>query len=240
LSAPYLSIVIPAHNEEERLPTTLERIDAFLALQSYTSEIVVVENASRDRTLDIAQAYQARMPNLRVMHDELPGKGRAVRAGMLAAKGTFRFICDADLSMPIEEVNHFLPPNLPDPQCAIASREAKGAKRHGEPPYRHFVGRGFNTLVRLLALPVLQDTQCGFKLFRGDIADEIFPLQTINGWTFDVEVLFIARQRGYRIVEVPINWYYDSHSKIRVLNDSLHMFLDLLLIRRNNWQGRYR
>ena len=123
---------------------------------------------------------------------------------------------------------------------AIGSREAPGAVRYNEPYYRHLSGRVFNTLVRWLALPGLQDSQCGFKCFRGDIAEEIFPLQTNTGWAFDVEVLFIARQRGYRIVEVPIPWYFNSDSQIRMLRDSWRMVRDLLLIRLNSLQGKYR
>ena len=157
---------------------------------------------------------------------------------MLAARGEYRFICDADLSMPIAEVNRFIPPAM-DADVAIASREGPDAVRYDEPAYRHFMGRGFNMLVRLLALPGLQDTQCGFKCFRGKLADEIFPLQTINGWTFDVEVLFIARRRGYKIVEVGIPWYFNPESKIRVWRDLSRMFLDLLAIRRNAARGLY-
>ena len=111
--------------------------------------------------------------------------------------------------------------------------------RYDEPSYRHVTGRVFNTIVRVLALPGLEDTQCGFKCFRGDIADEVFPLQTISGWTFDVEVLFIARRRGYRIAEVGIPWYFNADSKVRVARDASRMFLDLINIRLNAWAGRY-
>jgi hypothetical protein len=159
---------------------------------------------------------------------------------MLAAKGQYRIFCDVDFSMPVAEINRFIPPALPDSQVAIASREAPGAIRYHEPYYRHLSGRVFNTLVRILALPGLQDTQCGFKCFRGDIADEIFPLQTNNGWTFDVEVLYIARQRGYKIVEVPIPWYFNPESKIRMARDSWNMVIELLAIRRNSRAGLYR
>lgn len=238
-SLPYLSIIIPAHNEEQRLPRTLEQIAVFLNQQPYTGEIIVVENGSSDRTLAIAQHYANRIPNLRVLHSAQRGKGLAVKMGMLAARGEYRFFADADLSMPIAEVNRFIPPAFPGTEVAIGSREAPGAVRYDEPHYRHVTGRVFNNIVRLLALPGLEDTQCGFKCFRGDIADEVFPLQTIAGWTFDVEVLFIARRRGYRIVEVGIPWYFNADSKIRVARDSLRMFLDLVNIRLNAWAGRY-
>ncbi len=238
MTQPLLSIVIPAHNEESRLPTTLDQVDAFLSAQPYQAEVVVVENGSQDRTLELAQSYAARLPYLRVIHEDRRGKGLACQVGMLAARGAYRFICDADLSMPISEVNRFIPPAL-DADVAIASREGKDAVRYGEPAYRHFVGRGFNLLVRLLALPGLHDSQCGFKCFRGSLVDEIFPLQTIMGWTFDVELLFIARRRGYKIVEVGIPWYFNPESKIRVWRDSSHMFMDLLAIRRNAARGLY-
>jgi dolichyl-phosphate beta-glucosyltransferase len=158
---------------------------------------------------------------------------------MLAARGEYLFICDADLSMPIEEVAKFLPPQLEDYDVAIASREVEGARRYGEPAYRHLMGRVFNFLVRLLAVPGFQDTQCGFKCFRREVARDIFPYQTMDGWGFDVEVLFIARKRGYRIVEVPINWYYMANSRVKPIRDTLSMLGELLQVRLNDWQGMY-
>ena len=236
----FLSIILPAHNEEQRLPRTLDEVRGFVEAQSYPVEVVLVENGSQDRTLELAQQYAASLPYLRVLHEDRPGKGLAVRTGILTAKGQYRIFCDVDFSMPIAEISRFIPPALPDCQVAIASREAPGSVRYNEPYYRHLSGRVFNTLVRWLALPGLQDSQCGFKCFRGDIADEIFPLQTNTGWAFDVEVLFIARQRGYRIVEVPIPWYFNPESKIRILRDSWRMLRDLILIRRNSLRGMYR
>jgi dolichyl-phosphate beta-glucosyltransferase len=182
---------------------------------------------------------QKMIANLKVMRETTPGKGWAVRQGMVAAMGDYRFICDADLSMPIEEITQFFPPALADAPVAIASREAPGAVRYDEPEVRHLIGRAFNTLVRLMVLPGLQDTQCGFKCFRADAAQAIFPLLTIRGWTFDVEALFIARRLGYAITEVPIHWRYQKFSRVKVLRDSLHMAADLLRIRRNGRNGMY-
>ena len=236
---PFLSIVLPAHNEAERLPETLEKIDLFQQKQSYAVEVLVVENGSQDRTLEIAEAYARRFDYLRVLHEDRAGKGLAVRNGMLHAEGEYRFICDVDLSMPIDEINRFLPPQLEDAPISIASREAPGAIRYNEPEYRHIVGRVYNTLVRLITLPGLHDTQCGFKCFRADAAD-LFACQTVEGWAFDVEVLFIARRRGFRIVEVPIPWYYTPGSKIHVLRDSFKMAADLLKIRWYGLTGRYK
>jgi glycosyltransferase involved in cell wall biosynthesis len=239
LTDPFLSLIFPAHNEENRLPQTLEGVDAFLQQQSYRAEVLVVENGSTDRTLELAKKYEGKYDYLKVIHEEERGKGLAVKRGMLEATGEYRFFLDVDLSMPIDQVNRFLPPALPNMDIAIASREGEGATRIDEPSYRHWIGRGFNSLVRFLALPDLQDSQCGFKCFRGEIADVLFPKQTIMGWTFDVEILYIARKFGYMIAEIPIPWYYRPNSKVRVWRDSLQMARDLLAIRRNGKSGLY-
>ncbi len=236
---PYLSIIIPAHNEETRLPDTLSQVIAFSERQPYPVEVLVVENGSIDRTLQIAQTLALNHPQIHVLQNEQSGKGRAVRQGMLAAQGEYRFMCDVDLSMPVDEINRFLPPALDNYDIAIASREAPGAVRHGEPYYRHFVGRIYNGLIRLLALPGLEDTQCGFKCFRAEVANDLFCRQTRPGWSFDVEILFIARMRGYKVIEVPSHWYYNPDSKIRVLRDSIKMGLDILAIRLNGLRGVY-
>ena len=236
---PFLSIVIPAYNEENRLPNTLEQVFHFLAKQPFASEILVVENGSDDRTFEIAQQFADRLQNVRVLRSEQRGKGLAIQHGVMAAVGEYVFMCDADLSMPVEEISKFIPPQLENVDIAIASREAPGSIRYNEPYYRHFTGRVFNTLIRFLILPGLQDTQCGFKCMRAQVAREIFPYQTLTGWAFDVELLYIARLHGYRIVEIPIDWYFNADSKISVLRDSLRMFLDLLRIRRNARRGLY-
>lgn len=235
---PFLSIVIPARNEETRLPRALGQVFAFLEKQSYTYEVLVVENGSQDRTLEMAHQFTHYFPGLQVLHEDLPGKGRAIRRGVLEANGSYRFIADADFSMPVDQINHFLPPaNTSD--IAIASREASGARRYGEPGFRHLTGRIYNFWIRSLILPGLQDTQCGFKCFRAGVAKNIFPMQTLNGWAFDVELLAIARHYNYSINEIGIPWYYNPGSKINVLHDSARMFLDLLQIRRNLHRGRY-
>lgn len=221
------------------MPATLEQAYSFVKQQAYPVEVLVVENGSQDRTLEIAQEFAATHPQFRVLSESARGKGRAVQRGMLAARGQYRFMCDADFSMPAAEINRFLPPALEGVDIAIASREAPGAVRYNEPPYRHFVGRIFNSLIRFLALPGLHDTQCGFKCFRGDVAEDLFRRQTIAGWSFDVEVLFIARHLGYRIVEIPIHWYFNPDSKVSVLRDSARMALDLIKIRLRALQGAY-
>ena len=236
---PYFSLVIPAYNEQKRLPGSLEQIFHFLEPQSFSSEVLVIENGSTDNTFQIAQDYARQHPTLRVIHNDMRGKGLAIQRGIKEAKGEYIFMCDADLSMPVEEIIKFLPPQLPGLDIAIASREAPGSVRYNEPYYRHLTGRVFNTLIRWLVLPTLQDTQCGFKCIRAEVAREIVPYQTLTGWAFDVEMLYIARRRGYQIVEIPIDWYFNADSKISVLRDSWRMFLDLLLIRRNARRGLY-
>ena len=148
-------------------------------------------------------------------------------------------MCDADLSMPIEEIDRFFPPKLENFDIAIASREATGSVRYYEPGYRHWGGRGINLLIRLLALPDLRDTQCGFKCFRADVAEDIFKYQTLSGISFDPEVLFIARLRGYRIIELPIPWYFSNESRINLFKDSFSLIKDLLTIRKNAINGLY-
>lgn len=236
---PKLSIIIPAYNEEARLPDSLSQIGDFVTRQSYATEVLVVNNNSSDRTPEIVAEFAARQPHLRLLHEPRQGKGAAVKTGMLAARGDYLFICDADLSMPVEEINKFLPPALDDYDVAIASREVPGAERFDEPHYRHVMGRVFNFIVRVLAIPRIQDTQCGFKVFRNDVARRVFPLQMIDGWAFDVEVLFIARRHGFKLVEVPINWYYRESSRIHPIRDSVNMLVEVLRVRLNGWRGLY-
>ena len=235
---PFFSVVIPAHNEQNRLPGTLEQLFRFLDQQSFTSEVIVVENGSTDTTLNVAKEFAVRHANLQVIQSE-KGKGAAVKHGMLVARGEYRFMCDADLSMPVEEIVKFIPPGLQDFDIAIASREAKGAVRYNESSYRHWGGRGINLLIQTLILPGLNDTQCGFKCFRAEVAEDIFRRQTMNGWSFDIELLFVARRHGYRIVEIPIHWYHSSESKVSALRDAIRMIQDIFRIHANARQGVY-
>ena len=212
---------------------------SFLHDQSYEAEILVVNNGSQDRTAEIVREFQTNHSNLFLINEDRAGKGLAVRLGMLRASGEYRFICDADLSMPIQEIRKFIPPTLVDFDIAIGSREVPGAVRYNEPAHRHWIGRIFNFFVRTLAVPGFMDTQCGFKCFHETAGTDLFQVQRLDGWTFDVEVLFIAQRRGYRIVEVPIQWYYFPASRIHVLRDSLYMFMDLFKIRLNWMKDRY-
>ena len=243
---PFLSIIIPAFNEEKRLPPTLNRVAEFLRRQPYSAEVLVVENGSTDGTSDAVIAYAAQHVaaddpfRVRLLHSD-KGKGNAVRHGVMAGEGEYLLITDTDLAVPIEETTRFLPPvqGASDYGIAIASREVPGAVRHGEPAYRHLMGRVFNTLVRWLAVPDIHDTQCGFKCFSRRAAHTVFPLQRIDGWGFDVEVLYIARRHGIPIVEVPVDWYYGDDSRVRPVQDTVNMVMDLIQIRRNGRSGVY-
>jgi dolichyl-phosphate beta-glucosyltransferase len=237
---PLLSIIIPAHNEENRLPASLEQVALFVAAQSYPIEVIIVNNNSTDRTAEISRQFADAHAYARALDEPCKGKGMAVRAGVLAGRGEYLIFCDADFSMPVEEISKFVPPAIDNYDVAIASREAPGARRIDEPQYRHLMGRVFNFLVRLLAIPKIQDTQCGFKAFRRDVAQTVFPLLTIGGWGFDVEVLFVSLRRGYKLVEVPITWYYKSQSRVNPIQDSLKMGLEVLHVRWNGLRGLYR
>lgn len=240
MNSPLMTIIIPAYNEAHRLPQTLSRVMAFLTTCEQPLDLIVVNNNSQDDTGEVARNFADHHPQLRVLEQPIPGKGAAVRRGILAAKGRYVFICDADLAMPIEELPRFFPTTLGgEYDIAIGSREVAGAKRYHEPWYRHVMGRIFNFVVRVLAVPRIQDTQCGFKSLRREIAQELFTLQTIDGWAFDVEILALAQQRGYQILEVGIPWYYGEGSRVDPLLDSLRMIKEVLRVRRNIRTGFY-
>lgn len=200
--------------------------------------MIVVENGSTDDTLAIARKYAEKHAQVRVLQSER-GKGAAVRRGMLEAQGEYRFMCDADFSMPVEEMPKFIPPAFEDLEIAIASREAKGAVRHNEPYYRHLGGRGINLMIQMLILPGLNDTQCGFKCFRADVAEKLFNLQTLHGWSFDIELLYLARRHGYQINEIPVHWYHDTDTKVRAFHDAIRMIQDIFRVHVNAWCGIY-
>ena len=236
---PYLSIILPALNEEGRLPRCLDQIDRFLQTQPYAAEVIVAENASTDRTAEVTREFAVTHPYVHLLQLKERGKGRAVKAGMLAADGDYRFICDVDLSMPIEEIVKFLPPAASGYNISIATREGAGASRVDEPEYRHLMGRINNWIIKLAALPDFEDTQCGFKMFKGEVAHDLFSVQRMNGIGFDVELLFIAKRRGYTVREVPITWYFDPDSRMRLVQDSLYILREIWQIRQNWRKGVY-
>lgn len=238
MSTTQLSVVIPAYNEEGRLPGTLRQVLSYLASQALTFEILAVDDGSTDRTSELVKQLAARDERVRLLCLPHRGKGAAVRAGMLAAEGEQVLFCDADLSHPVEELTR-LPALLDGAQIAIASREGSGARRIDEPFYRHLMGRAFNALVRLLAVPGIQDTQCGLKCFTRAAAQELFRRQTIESFGFDVEILFLARKLGYRVVEVPVTWRHVPASRVDPLRDTFRMLRDVLRVRLNDLLGRY-
>ena len=238
MSDPSLSVVIPAYNEAGRLPRTLGRLGAYLASQGTSHEILVVDDGSTDGTAEAA--LRAGVPCVTVIRTEPNrGKGHAVRRGMLLARGERRLMTDADLSTPIQELPRLLARMDEGYDVAIGSRALPGANIEVHQSwYRENAGRVFNLLVRAIALPGLHDTQCGFKVWRADAAREAFGVARLDGFCFDVEVLFVARRRGRRIVEIPVTWRNDAATRVGTFR-GMAAFTDLLRIRVNEWRGRY-
>jgi glycosyltransferase involved in cell wall biosynthesis len=244
-----LSVVIPAYNEAQRLPLTLAKIDAYLSGLGGGTEIVLVDDGSSDATADIASAFQPLSARIQVLRLPHRGKAAAVRAGVLAAEGSIVLFTDADLSTPIDYAGALIEAIDSGADVAIGSRQGALARRHDEPLYRHLMGRVFNLVVRLVALPGIEDTQCGFKAFRHAAGQDIFSHtrlhiepQRVRGprvTAFDVEVLVLARRAGYRIVEIPVVWTHAPGSKVSPLLDSIRMLVDVLTVRVNTWRGLY-
>jgi glycosyltransferase involved in cell wall biosynthesis len=237
--SPLLSIIVPAYNEQKRLPDSLSRIASYVRAQSYPIEVLVVDDGSGDETAGVVEEMAENHPFVTLVRNPHRGKGYAVKTGMLRANGQYLFFGDADLSMPIEEIQKFLPGNLGEYDVAIGSREAPGANRYDEPPLRHLMGRVFNLLVQLLAVRGFRDTQCGYKGFRREVARDIFSAQTMDGFGFDVEILFVAQKRRYRMVEVPIEWYHKGSSQVNPVKDTFKMIRDVFQVRWNDWRGQY-
>jgi dolichyl-phosphate beta-glucosyltransferase len=234
-----VSVVVPAFNEESRIGETLTELRTFLSAQPWDWEVRVVDDGSADATCKVVEQHVAIDRKIVLQREPHRGKGGAVKAGLLAARSSYRFICDADLSMPVSELPRFLPPRLDNFDVAIGSREGVGARRIGEPLIRHLAGRVFNFVVQRLSISGIEDTQCGFKMFTGAAADAIFPLVSVDGWAFDIEVLSIARARGMRIVEVPIEWHYRRESQVNLLRDGVGMLRDVMRIGARMRNGEY-
>ncbi len=248
---PFLSVVIPAYNEERRLPQTLQRVTDYLAKQGYASEVVVVDDGSCDRTADVVESFRSLPLPIHLHRNQHRGKGYAVRTGVADARGHIILFFDADSSTPIEDVEKLLPWFERGYGIVIGSREGKGAHRIQEPFYRHLMGRVFNLVVRMLTVRDIQDTQCGFKALRSDVAQAVFararlyndtarPVTGAMVTAYDVEVLFLGQKLGYSIKEVPVEWRYGTESKVNPLKDSWRNFRDVLLVRWNDWRGKYR
>ncbi|MGQ9524805.1 MAG: dolichyl-phosphate beta-glucosyltransferase [Armatimonadota bacterium] len=229
---PFLSVVIPAYNEERRLPRSLEAIWAFVKCQPYTWEIVISDDGSRDATVKIARQFGEGKP-VRILSDgENRGKGWAVRRGMLSARGHNVLFTDADLATPIEEVGKLLAAREEGYDVAIASRGLRDSVLEvREPWYRELLGRAGNILIQAVAVPGIWDTQCGFKLFSREACRDVFSRSVIDSICLDVELLFLARRMGYRIKEVPVRWRHDPDSRMRLVRESYRMLRDLARLR---------
>lgn len=251
---PALSVIIPAYNEEKNIERTVKQIVEFLSGEPVFGdfEVLVVDDGSTDRTVVLVENLAENSRNLKLIRNPHRGKGYTVRTGVLAARGDYILFSDADGSTPIKELKRlFLWLTEHDYDIVIASREGLGAQRHSEPYYRHLMGRGFNLLVQLLALPGISDSQCGFKLLKTQAAKEVFSRMKIYGdesalinfaytGAFDVEVLYLARKFGYKIKEIPVSWTYNRTERVSPLRDSWRMFKDVIRIRINDFQGVYR
>ncbi|CAN5499859.1 glycosyltransferase family 2 protein [soil metagenome] len=238
LAEPHLTVVIPAYNEEERLPQTLERIIEYYSSQTYPWNVLVVSDGSQDRTGDLVR--NVGNPRVKLIeYQPNHGKGYAVRTGMLAAEGDIVLFCDADLATPQEETEKLLPHIAQGARVAIGSRPMKESDLEiRQPWYRELAGRGFNTLVQTLAIRGIEDTQCGFKMFDRAATQEIFSRCKLDGFGFDFESLMIARDLGYRIDEVPIRWRHMEGSKVSLVRDGLRMLRDLVKLRSMGKRGR--
>lgn len=246
------SIVIPMYNEEGRITKTLTQTLAFMSSFAPSFEIIVVDDGSKDSSVEMVETYSTDRTEISLIKNKHKGKGIAVRTGMLAAKGKYILMMDADMSTPIDELKrlaNWIKENNFD--IAIASREGIGAHRVEEPFYRHIMGRTFNYLVSLVAVQGFKDTQCGFKLFTQEAAKNTFSRLIVYGdkdkeiskpflGAFDVEILFIAKSLGYSIKEVPVKWNYVPTTRLHVLNTSLKMARDVFLIRLNGLRGAYK
>jgi glycosyltransferase involved in cell wall biosynthesis len=237
-----LSIVVPAYNEELRLPPTLEKLHAFLSSQPLRYEIVVVDDGSKDDTCGVVTRMAETMPGLRLVR-QIPnrGKGAAVRRGMLDARGQIRVMCDADGSMPAEELPKLLAPIVRcEAEIAIGSRYADGAKTDKKQPfYRVLWSRLCNRVIQKSLVPGVRDTQCGFKAFTAEAARDLFRYGRIDGWAFDLEILALARRRGFSIAEVGVAWKDDGRSRVNPLKDMWKVIKEAVMIRRNLRRGVY-
>ena len=241
MATPQLSIVIPAYNESARIERTLQRVMACVDRQGWDAEVLVVDDGSKDATVEIVRRWMEREPRLYLLlNDGNRGKGYSVRNGLLQASGNVVMFTDADLSAPMEEAERLMVAIAEGADVAIGSRWMDRARQTlHQPVYRRFFGRCFNWVTRtVMGLP-FKDTQCGFKAFKRTTAQVVFRLQRIERWGFDPEILFIARKLGYTIREVPVTWGHDERSRMSYLKDGMKMLEEIAAIRINSIAGRY-
>ncbi len=236
-----LSVVIPAHNEESRIPGTLRAVSSYLANNFEEYELIVVDDGSSDDTASVVETSGREFKNISLIsYPANSGKGYAVRKGVLSSKGSLLLICDADLSTPIQEYERLKCFLINGFDIAIGSRGLRDSDiAVRQPWYRERMGKMFNVFVRTLVVGGIKDTQCGFKLFKGDVARSLFKKSCIDGFAFDVEILFLARRMGYKTKEVPVRWLNSPNSRVKIMRDPLKMFLELFRIRANWLLGRY-
>jgi glycosyltransferase involved in cell wall biosynthesis len=240
--SPVYSIIIPAYDEGARIAASLDRILAYLSERQWSAEVIVVDDGSHDRTREIVRGYMARNPVIRLIENPgNRGKGYSVRNGMLHANGQVLLFSDADLSSPIEEAEKLFAAIEAGYDVAIGSRWVRTELQiRRQPLYRRLGGRGFNLLLRAALGLNYKDTQCGFKAFTRRAALTIFPLQQIERWGFDPEILYLAQRFGLRAAEVPVAWAHREGTRLHPFRDGLRMFADMLEVRWNSLQGRYK
>ncbi len=248
-TVPFLSVIIPSYNELSNLKRgVLDQVADYLRQQLYTYEVLLSDDGSSDGTVEMLVAFCKMHPNFRLLANPHAGKGPTVKTGMLAAKGEWRLFTDFDQSTPIAETARLLS-FTPQFQIVTGSREEEGSKRASEPIHRHIMGRVFNSLVQILAVPGIKDTQCGFKLFSAAATEKLFPALYIYGGqislkdaftgAFDVELLFLAKKYGFSIKEVGVSWLHFASDRVNPIKDSLRMFRDILRIRLADLTGKY-
>ena len=237
---PFISVVIPAFNEQDRIGDTVTGIMAYLDQKPFTWEILVIDDGSNDKTYqvidEISSGTEVSVNILSIQHG---GKGWAVKNGMLAARGEYRFMADADMAMPVDQIDRFLKFIEEGYDIVIGSRQMAGSRRFSEPRSRHLMGRIFNWIVQILAIKGFQDTQCGFKCFNAKTAEVLFGLLYTKGFGFDVELLYLADKLNLSVLEIPIDWYHQRSSKVRPVQDSILMVKDIVGIRIRDLFGFY-
>jgi dolichyl-phosphate beta-glucosyltransferase len=235
-----LSLVIPAYNEEKRIGSSLAQIIAYFQRNGYSYELIVVDDGSTDRTVEIVKELIAGIQNGRLLCARHGGKGAAVRKGVLSTEGQYVFFTDADLSTPITELDKFLEQLKQGYKVVIGSRKITGANVEVRQSWlRESMGKVFTWLTNVILAKDISDVTCGFKGFSRLIAQEVFRKQQLNDWSFDAEVLFLAQKYGYSIKEVPVRWRNDPATKVNLFKDTVRSFLGLLKIRANDWRGKY-
>lgn len=242
MEPPQYSIIIPAFNESERIATTLERVLGYAAERSWNAEIIVVDDGSRDATPDIVRQHMQRNAAVRLLQNPgNRGKGYSVRNGMLNARGEVLLFSDADLSSPIEEAYKLFAAIASGAEVAIGSRWLQTElQTRRQPLYRQLFGRIFNLMLRIVLGLNFKDTQCGFKAFSRRSAEVLFPLQEIERWGFDPELLFLARRFGFKVVEVPVAWAHREGTRLSPFRDGIRMFGEMLRVRWNALTGKYK